>query len=362
MATSLRTPRIFISHSHRDNDFGLQLIEDLRQVIGDESAVWYDSKGGLHGGDVWWREIIKELKQRNIFIVILSPNSVRSYYVKEEIEKARIRHIHRRMKIIPVLYQKCRIPDDLETIQIVSFVDKTYKDAFQELMIALKLSSKILSVTKSSYADTSNEPKVGFLAQEVETAYQAHDWIRVIEQVNMITNHYPETMHPSMYLMQGWAYYFTKQPNLALEALKKGIKLVKNPQGQLSLLSQYIARPVSEDHLSETFAHLSSLSTERSPDNKQIVERSDQPTTLEAKPPKIQSLEERLTDIQVQREQLKLQKERFEIEKELMIFAFELSERMAHVINDADKTTKAMLLRAFLPRFSFLENEREEEE
>ena len=48
-------PRIFISHSTKDNDFGLRLARDLRQVISDQDAVWLDALGGLQGGDIWCR-------------------------------------------------------------------------------------------------------------------------------------------------------------------------------------------------------------------------------------------------------------------------------------------------------------------
>ena len=45
--------RIFVSHSHLDNDFGTRLAQDLRRVLKDESAVFYDVLGGLHGGETW---------------------------------------------------------------------------------------------------------------------------------------------------------------------------------------------------------------------------------------------------------------------------------------------------------------------
>ena len=59
MSSSHPTPRIFVSHSHKDNDFGMKLVPDLRQVLADESIVWYDALsgshgGGLRGGDKWW--------------------------------------------------------------------------------------------------------------------------------------------------------------------------------------------------------------------------------------------------------------------------------------------------------------------
>jgi hypothetical protein len=49
--------RIFISHSHIDNEFGTRLAQDLCRVVGDESAVWYDVLGGPHP---WRRYMVGE--------------------------------------------------------------------------------------------------------------------------------------------------------------------------------------------------------------------------------------------------------------------------------------------------------------
>src|SRR2546423_10759880 len=80
--------RIFVSHSHKDNDFGFRLVQDLRRLIGDDSAVWYDARGGLQGGETWWDKIKEELKARPVFIVILSANALASSWVKDEIRIA----------------------------------------------------------------------------------------------------------------------------------------------------------------------------------------------------------------------------------------------------------------------------------
>src|SRR5205823_8202031 len=58
--------RIFVSHSHLDNDFGTRLTQDLRRVLNDESAVFYDVLGGLHGGETWWEKIVEELSARDV--------------------------------------------------------------------------------------------------------------------------------------------------------------------------------------------------------------------------------------------------------------------------------------------------------
>src|SRR2546423_8141413 len=76
--------RIFVSHSHLDNDFGTRLAQDLRRVLKDERAVFYDVLGGLRGGDIWWEKIVEELAARDTFLVVLSPDAMNAYWVRQE--------------------------------------------------------------------------------------------------------------------------------------------------------------------------------------------------------------------------------------------------------------------------------------
>ena len=134
-------PRIFISHSSQDNDFGSKLAQDLRHVLGDDTAVWYDISGGLQVGDAWWRTIVKELTARPVFIVILSPYAVASPWVNDEIDLAwRQKNSPARLRIIPVLYRPCQARYELYNLQMVSFLPpKPYQEAFNELLMALGL-------------------------------------------------------------------------------------------------------------------------------------------------------------------------------------------------------------------------------
>ena len=108
-------PTVFVSHSHKDNAFGLRLIADLRARLGDEN-VWYDVSGGLHGGDEWWREIVRQITARDVFVVILSPNALASPFVQREMAMAYQLHLTRGKRLLPIRYRPCALEIDWEII------------------------------------------------------------------------------------------------------------------------------------------------------------------------------------------------------------------------------------------------------
>lgn len=133
-------PPIFLSHSHQDDEFGVRLVSDLRQALGgDEDAVWYDSAGGLRGGESWWRTILEEIQARPVFLVVLSPVAMNSPWVNDEIDIAwRLKNSPEGKFILPVLYRPCTVRQDIENIQRVSFVTpRVYQDALQDVLKAL---------------------------------------------------------------------------------------------------------------------------------------------------------------------------------------------------------------------------------
>jgi len=75
---------IFISHATADDVF----VRDLRQAL--ESlglSVWVDSRN-LRGGDKLAREIEQAIEDARQVIVVLSPNTINSLWVRREIHKA----------------------------------------------------------------------------------------------------------------------------------------------------------------------------------------------------------------------------------------------------------------------------------
>lgn len=125
--------RIFVSHSSKDDDFGRKIAHDLRSIIENQNAVWYDKAGGLYGGEEWWSKIIHEVTTREVFIIVLSPAAMDSDWVRTELDIA----LNERRRVIPLLYRQCEIRADLKTRQIIS--PNTYQHAFNDLLRALGL-------------------------------------------------------------------------------------------------------------------------------------------------------------------------------------------------------------------------------
>jgi len=132
--------RIFISHSSRDLAFVKQLARDLRDALGDEQAVWYDSSN-LKGGTQWWREIVAELQNSTVFLLVCSPEAMASDWVNDEIDMAwRRKNSPDKMRFIPLLYRDCKLRFDVENLQVISFRDPTrYQRSLQQLRKALGL-------------------------------------------------------------------------------------------------------------------------------------------------------------------------------------------------------------------------------
>ncbi|MGH3916948.1 MAG: TIR domain-containing protein [Pseudonocardiaceae bacterium] len=76
--------RLFVSYSSKDNPSVKSLIRDLEAA---RHAVWVDQE--LTGGDSWWREILQQIRQCDVFVLALSNNSLRSKPCIAELEYAK---------------------------------------------------------------------------------------------------------------------------------------------------------------------------------------------------------------------------------------------------------------------------------
>ncbi len=70
-------PHIFISYSRVDRFFTEHFEARLRRMFPDVD-IWFDDH--LHGGDVWWDEILSQIAQCDVFIYLLS-NEFRAFSI-----------------------------------------------------------------------------------------------------------------------------------------------------------------------------------------------------------------------------------------------------------------------------------------
>lgn len=228
--------RIFVSHSHLDNDFGTKFAQDLRRALNDESAVWYDVLGGLHGGETWWEKIVEELTARDVFIVALSPDAMNSYWVRREITMA----INEGKFIIPVLHRSCSIRADLKILQIISFLaPKPYEQAFGEVLLALGLPTST-PIEPVKQASSPSDPAAALLGQ-LQAAFAAHDWPDVIRKAEYLIKRMPGGALALVYRMQGVALLEEGEEQQAQEAFETALALVSDRELRLTLLSDSAA-------------------------------------------------------------------------------------------------------------------------
>jgi formylglycine-generating enzyme required for sulfatase activity len=118
--------RVFLSYSRKDLVFVERFAEDLQKA---GYSVWYDLSG-LEGGDRWAREIQAGIRTSDIFVVVISPDSVKSEWVEREFLFAS----NRMMKIVPVLYKMCELPLWLLNLHYIDLQGKNYTQNFPAIL------------------------------------------------------------------------------------------------------------------------------------------------------------------------------------------------------------------------------------
>jgi hypothetical protein len=129
-----KLPReVFLSHSSRDQRFTLRLAEVLR---GHGVPVWYSGTEIL-GAQQWHDQIGAALRRCDWFVVILSPSSVKSEWVRRELLFA-LNDRRYKERITPLLHRPCN-PETLSwTLSGFQRVDFTtdFDDGCRDLLRA----------------------------------------------------------------------------------------------------------------------------------------------------------------------------------------------------------------------------------
>ncbi len=104
---------IFVSYSHRDERFVIPLARDL---MGRGIRIWLDQREIIAGED-WMQQLEEGLKETDALLVVLSPRSVASKYVMQEVAAAQAA----KKPVFPIMYKTCDLPPNLSPIHFVDF-------------------------------------------------------------------------------------------------------------------------------------------------------------------------------------------------------------------------------------------------
>ncbi|KAF0144310.1 MAG: transmembrane sensor domain-containing protein [Nitrospirae bacterium] len=122
--------KIFISHSSRDKQFARLLTVDLANI---GHSPWLD-EWKIKAGESIPKKIGESIKNCDFVIVILTENSVKSRWVENEWHAKYWDEIKSgKVKVIPALFKKCRIPSLLKTKKYANFTE-SYNNGLEELL------------------------------------------------------------------------------------------------------------------------------------------------------------------------------------------------------------------------------------
>lgn len=129
---------VFLSHSSKDRKFVLRLARVLRKH---RIRYWYSAKH-IAGAKQWHDEIGRALARCQWFLVVLTPHSVASQWVKRELLFA-LNESRYNERIIPLLRKPCRHVRLSWTLSEFQFVDFTgsFEDGCENLLRVWGLSS-----------------------------------------------------------------------------------------------------------------------------------------------------------------------------------------------------------------------------
>jgi hypothetical protein len=117
-----RRVHIFVSYAREDAGRAVEFHDNLTEAGHD---VWFDRD--LRGGDGWWEVILEQVRSSDLFISVLSPDSVKSRACRSELIYAE--SLER--TIIPVKVREVDIeqaPDAIQSINVVEFVSPSTRD------------------------------------------------------------------------------------------------------------------------------------------------------------------------------------------------------------------------------------------
>jgi hypothetical protein len=128
--------RVFLSYAYEDHFDAARVAQSLNDA---DLNVWF-GQWHLNPGDDLGKRIAEAIRGSDKLVVLLSPRSVASRWVRSELEQAKFDR--RGIDIIPALLAPCDVPEDLRSRGIVDLTQDN-PTGLQELIDRLRYSKAI---------------------------------------------------------------------------------------------------------------------------------------------------------------------------------------------------------------------------
>lgn len=184
-------PNVFLSHAGEDKE--RFVIDFATRLRGKGISVWLD-KWEILPGDSLVDKIFEEgIKNAQAIVLVVSQNSVNKTWVKEELNASVIKKINGLSKLIPVVLDKCEVPQALQSTVWVRIEDlANYDNEFNSIVAAIfehrekPLLGQPPTYTRTKIEEISNLTKIDSLILKLACEYAIERGHRYVIDVNRI--------------------------------------------------------------------------------------------------------------------------------------------------------------------------------
>jgi len=125
---------VFVSHSAKDEEVATRISNGLKAF----GLPLFFARWSIKPSDSIVQKIDRALARSDTILVLLTPNSVRSQWVKRELNSALMAQLQGHdVAVLPLLFEDCEVPSILEDIKYIDFRGR-FEDAFLELFEFLR--------------------------------------------------------------------------------------------------------------------------------------------------------------------------------------------------------------------------------
>lgn len=121
---------IFVSYSAQDKPVADHIVDGLRAL---RLPFWY-APVEIGPGDSIVQQVSGALARHDTVLILLSPNSVKSKWVQQELNSALMAKLRgEKVRIVPLLIAQCQIPEVLKDVRYIDLASD-FHDGFMELL------------------------------------------------------------------------------------------------------------------------------------------------------------------------------------------------------------------------------------